>query len=199
MPLTSTAVCQWLQAMIPCSEVQKEAQPVDIPMSTIIDAPMQCLWDRINAWSTDYSWVQHAQVGREMSWIAAVKRSLRHPHQNARHLHVYGRCGVSSMHLVAWDFHLSLNRMLRHLQYITMPSERMPFLRVLHFNSTTVPVIRQTLPLPEPEQPDNGHRLIYYMLGGALLLPACTCKQAYCSSSAALKLPGVHSVFTMSA
>ena len=49
-----------------------------------------------------------------------------------------------------------------------MPNENMPFLRELHFPSTTVPVIRQVAPLPEPEQPNGGHRLIYYMLGGAL-------------------------------
>lgn len=54
------------------------------------------------------------------------------------------------------------------MQYITMPNENMPFLRELHFPSTLVPVIRQVAPLPEPEQPDGGHRLIYYMLGGAL-------------------------------
>jgi len=41
-----------------------------------------------------------------------------------------------------------------------------PTLRILHFKSTDVPVIRQTAPLAEPEQPAGGHRLIYYMLGG---------------------------------
>jgi len=41
-----------------------------------------------------------------------------------------------------------------------------PTLRILHFKTTDVPVIRQTAPLLEPEQPAGGHRLIYYMLGG---------------------------------
>lgn len=32
--------------------------------------------------------------------------------------------------------------------------------------------IRQTAPLPEVEQPPNGHRLVYYMLGGEHIAPA---------------------------
>jgi hypothetical protein len=63
---------------------------------------------------------------------------------------------------------LAASSEMYHVQYITMPNEDMPFLRELHFPSTNVPVIRQVAPLPEPEQPDGGHRLIYYMLGGAL-------------------------------
>lgn len=53
--------------MIPCSEAEKEAEPVSIPMSTIIDAPVECLWDKIDAWGTDHTWVQGAQVHREQS------------------------------------------------------------------------------------------------------------------------------------
>jgi quinol monooxygenase YgiN len=99
------------QAMVPCSEAEKEAQPVTIPFSTVIDAPVECLWAKIDAWSTDYSWVQHAQ-------------------------------GITPV---------------------------TPTLRILHFKTTDVPVIRQTAPLSEPEQPAGGHRLIYYMLGGGFL------------------------------
>ena len=65
--LRSTAVphlhcCLHVQAMVPCSEAEKEAQPVKIPFSTIIDAPVDCLWAKINDWSNDYSWVQDSQV-----------------------------------------------------------------------------------------------------------------------------------------
>lgn len=49
--------------MIPCSEVEKEAEPVSIPMSVIIDAPVSCLWERIDDWSRDHTWVLGAQVG----------------------------------------------------------------------------------------------------------------------------------------
>ncbi len=51
-----------MQAMVPCSEAEKEAQPVTIPFSTTIDAPVDCLWAKIDAWSTDYSWVEDTQV-----------------------------------------------------------------------------------------------------------------------------------------
>ncbi len=51
-----------MQAMVPCSEAEKEAQPVTIPFSTTINAPVDCLWAKIDAWSTDYSWVEDTQV-----------------------------------------------------------------------------------------------------------------------------------------
>ena len=41
-----------------------------------------------------------------------------------------------------------------------------PNLRILHFKTTDVLVIRQTTPLPPVPQPAGGHRLIYHMLTG---------------------------------
>ena len=41
-----------------------------------------------------------------------------------------------------------------------------PNLRILHFKTTDVLVIRQTNPLPAIQQPAGGHRLIYHMLTG---------------------------------
>ena len=43
-----------------------------------------------------------------------------------------------------------------------------PNLRILHFKTTDVLVIRQTTPLPPVDQPAGGHRLIYHMLTGAI-------------------------------
>lgn len=52
-----------MQAMIPCSEAEKEAEAVKIPMSVNMEAPVECLWARINDWSGDHTWVQGSQVG----------------------------------------------------------------------------------------------------------------------------------------
>lgn len=51
-----------MQAMISCSEAQKEAEPVRIPMSVLMEAPVECLWARIDNWNSDHTWVQGSQV-----------------------------------------------------------------------------------------------------------------------------------------
>lgn len=77
------------------------------------------------------------------------------------------------MYVLKWDGQRPVNLHERpsvKLQGITPVTDK---LRILHFKTTDVLVIRQTKPLPDPEQPANGHRLIYYMLGGAALLSRC--------------------------
>jgi len=76
--------------MVPCSEAEKEAQPVTIPFSTIIDAPVDCLWAHINAWSTDYSWVQHSQVQQLQQDLHLSHRKLRN-FGELESLHASGR------------------------------------------------------------------------------------------------------------
>jgi hypothetical protein len=157
--------------MIPCSEAEKEAQPVSIPMSTVIDAPVECLWEKIDAWSTDCTWVQGSQVGCGPLFAARFHIAiLLHmcSLDSWRHDGLQP-CSYSTqlcLHLRMRGISIKTNYSLYHVQGIT---ELTPFLRVLHFKTTDVPVIRQTKPLSDPEQPANGHRLIYYMLGGALL------------------------------
>lgn len=41
-------------------------------------------------------------------------------------------------------------------------------LRVVDFGPIQITEIRQGFPLPEPVQPVNGHRLVYYILSGAV-------------------------------
>ena len=48
--------------MVPASEEAAEAQETVLPFSTIIDAPVDCLWKKFDNWGGDYSWVDDAQV-----------------------------------------------------------------------------------------------------------------------------------------
>jgi hypothetical protein len=44
-----------------------------------------------------------------------------------------------------------------------------PFLRTVNFGSASLTEIRQAPPLPAVQQPDNGHRLVYYVISGMYL------------------------------
>lgn len=50
------------QVMIPQSEALAEQQPWTDQFKGVLNASPGCLWDHINNWSNDFSWIMGAKV-----------------------------------------------------------------------------------------------------------------------------------------